>query len=49
MFYNFLCNKTSFLFKDKDPFYDDPKADFHIGSVKMWLQSISYMVGPKHL
>ncbi|KAH3701132.1 hypothetical protein DPMN_076116 [Dreissena polymorpha] len=30
--------------QDKDPFYDDPKADFHIGSVKMWLQSISYML-----
>ncbi|XP_060555492.1 kinesin-like protein KIF28P [Ruditapes philippinarum] len=30
--------------QDKDPFYDDPKADFHIGSVKMWLQSVSYMI-----
>ncbi|WAR06090.1 KIF28-like protein [Mya arenaria] len=32
------------LTQDKDPFYDDPKADFHIGSVKMWLQSVSYMI-----
>lgn len=30
--------------QDKDPFYDDPKADFHIGSVKVWLQSISYLI-----
>ncbi|XP_045207845.2 kinesin-like protein KIF28P isoform X2 [Mercenaria mercenaria] len=30
--------------QDKDPFWEDPKADFHIGSVKMWLQSISYMI-----
>jgi len=35
---------TFFFHQDKDPFYDDPKADYHIGSVKMWLQSVSYMV-----
>lgn len=35
---------TGLLFQDKDPFVDDINAEFHIGSVKIWLQSTSYMV-----
>lgn len=32
---------------DKDPFVDDINAEFHIGSVKIWLQSTSYMIPMK--
>ncbi|XP_052091437.1 kinesin-like protein KIF28 [Mytilus californianus] len=32
---------------EKDPFLDDPNAEFHIGSVKVWLQSIAYMIDTK--
>ena len=33
-----------FHFQDKDPFIDDPNADYHIGSVKLWMKSVAYMV-----
>nr|XP_022323498.1 kinesin-like protein KIF28P isoform X1 [Crassostrea virginica] len=32
---------------EKDPFLDDINAEFHIGSVKIWLQSTSYMIAMK--
>lgn len=32
---------------DKDPFIDDPNADYHIGSVKLWLKSVAYMIEMK--
>ncbi|XP_062578631.1 kinesin-like protein KIF28P isoform X1 [Saccostrea cucullata] len=32
---------------EKDPFIDDINAEFHIGSVKIWLQSTSYMISMK--
>lgn len=39
-----FSHTTGVLFQDKDPFVDDINAEFHIGSVKIWLQSTSYMV-----
>lgn len=44
MFDKFEDGEQWELPQDKDPFYDDPKADFHIGSVKVWLKSISFML-----
>lgn len=32
------------LFQDKDLFVDDINVEFYIGSVKIWLQFIFYMV-----
>ncbi|XP_070175288.1 kinesin-like protein KIF28P isoform X2 [Littorina saxatilis] len=29
---------------EKDPFVDDYEAEFHIGSVKVWLKSLAYMI-----
>ncbi|XP_046565118.1 LOW QUALITY PROTEIN: kinesin-like protein KIF28P [Haliotis rubra] len=30
--------------KERDPFEDDYEAEFHIGSVKLWLQSLGYLI-----
>ncbi|ELU02132.1 hypothetical protein CAPTEDRAFT_196619 [Capitella teleta] len=29
---------------ERDPFYEDPKKEIHIGSVKVWLQSLAYNI-----
>ncbi|ESO96408.1 hypothetical protein LOTGIDRAFT_115884, partial [Lottia gigantea] len=33
--------------KDRDPFAEDYDSEFHIGSVKIWLQSLSYLIDIK--
>ena len=33
--------------QEKDPFVDDYEAEFHIGSVKVWLKSLAYMIEMK--
>jgi len=32
------------LDEGRDPFVEDPKADVHVGTVKLWLQSLSYHI-----
>jgi kinesin family protein 1 len=33
--------------QERDPFRDDPEAEFPIGSVKIWLKSLGYMLDTK--
>ncbi|XP_059144638.1 kinesin-like protein KIF28P isoform X3 [Physella acuta] len=47
MYQNFLDNEEWDLPKEKDPFDEDYSADFHIGSVKVWMQSLSFMIESK--
>ena len=32
------------LAQEKDPFAEDPNAEVHIGSVKVWMESLAYHV-----
>ena len=32
------------VFQDRDPFMEDPDVDQHIGTVKVWLQSMAYNI-----
>ncbi|KAI8767400.1 kinesin protein KIF28P [Biomphalaria glabrata] len=47
MYQNYLDGETWDLPKEKDPFDEDYSADFHIGSVKVWMQSLAYMIESK--
>ncbi|CAL1536203.1 unnamed protein product [Lymnaea stagnalis] len=47
MYQNYLDGDEWDLPKEKDPFDEDYNADFHIGSVKVWTQSISFMIESK--
>ncbi|KAL4229280.1 hypothetical protein ACF0H5_012320 [Mactra antiquata] len=49
MFDKYEDGKDWQLPQDKDPFYDDPAAHTQIGCVKMWLQSLSYMLESNEL
>ncbi|OWF37465.1 Kinesin-like protein KLP6 [Mizuhopecten yessoensis] len=33
--------------EEEDPFFDDMKCDFYIGSVKIWLKSMAYLIESK--
>ncbi len=32
------------VLQDRDPFIEDPEAEHHIGTVKVWLQSLAYNI-----
>lgn len=44
MYDNFQEGDEWDLPAEKDPFVDDYEAEFHIGSVKVWLKSLAYMI-----
>ena len=33
-----------FCLQDKDPFWEDPNSEVHLGSVHVYLQSLAYMM-----
>ncbi|KAH9524310.1 Kinesin-like protein kif28p [Bulinus truncatus] len=47
MYQTYLDGENWELPKEKDPFDEDYSADFHIGSVKVWMQSLAYMIESK--
>ncbi|KAL5010885.1 hypothetical protein ScPMuIL_013190 [Solemya velum] len=47
MYQNYLEGEEWNLPAEKDPFDEDYSADFHIGSVKLWLQSLSFQIESK--
>ena len=47
IFYSFFLFEFFLRLQDKDPFYDDYDSDFHIGSIKVWLKSLAYMIDMK--
>ncbi|KAL8616438.1 hypothetical protein ACOMHN_041041 [Nucella lapillus] len=47
MYDNFQEGEEWDLPSEKDPFVDDYEAEFHIGSVKIWLKSVAYMIEMK--
>ncbi|XP_041372207.1 kinesin-like protein KIF28P [Gigantopelta aegis] len=47
MYQNHLEGEEWDLPEAKDPFAEDYEAEFHIGSVKFWLQSLAYLIESK--
>nr|KAG5700037.1 hypothetical protein BaRGS_028274 [Batillaria attramentaria] len=47
MYDNFQEGEEWDLPPEKDPFVDDYESEFHIGSVKIWLKSLAYMIETK--
>ncbi|XP_076437363.1 kinesin-like protein KIF28 [Babylonia areolata] len=44
MYDNFQEGEDWDLPPERDPFVDDYEADYHIGSVKVWIKSLAYMI-----
>lgn len=49
MYWQWKCIHHVFVLQEKDPFDEDLNAEFHIGSVKVWLQSLAFNVSPVFL
>lgn len=44
MYENYAEGEDWKVSQDKDPFEEDPNAETHIGSVKVWLKSLAYLI-----